>query len=175
MGGRKRKPSAIRAAEGNPGKRKIPAADLAASGVTKMATPSWLSSRGKRFFGELKQLAEDLGILANTDRLGLALIADAASTIMDAREILNQTKEPAGRLLAKTSGDSVVRHPLLHVIKDQQSILRPLLAEFGFTPASRARILAGDNPKRGNQYDDLAALLAGEDDEDDNDAPDVLQ
>ncbi len=156
MAGRLPKPTAIRKAEGNPGKRRLNRGDL--SEPTRRPTcPAWLDKVARAKWRELVKTLEDRGILRSDDQALLAQFCADWSDVVLARKQLQQLGE--NRLLVKTEAGFKM-NPLLRIVEAKTESLVRLAARFGFSPADRARIVFDELPgPRG--LSPLEALLAG--------------
>jgi P27 family predicted phage terminase small subunit len=175
MMGRPNKPTVIKAAEGNPGKRKLRRGELLQA-TEAPAAPRWLSVRARREWRRIVPILVGRRILRPEDQINLANICEAIATLVEAREELARMK--GKRLLMKVGqrivevkkgrktrrqsvGGSLVVNPLHYVIRDQVNTIEKLGAQFGFSPAARARLSYEDDTPIG-AADPLEQLLAGE-------------
>ena len=151
------KPTAIKAAEGNPGKRRLNRCELDQEPQAP-SCPRWLDARARREFHKLVDELKRLRVLREVDEILLASLCDAYSTLVAAREALDKLPADA-RLLVKTPNGAVQQNPLLSIINAQKQILGRLAAEFGLSPSARARLTleeSGEDP-----HDALERLLTG--------------
>jgi len=133
--GRKPKPIAQRIAEGNPGKRSLnhpgvmlkPALPTAPASLTAVAKIEW-TRLAKELF--------DAGLLTNADRNALANYCEAWADWVDAREKINL---PGGKTTTTEKGYEM-QSVWVGIANKAAASMHRIAAEFGLTPASRARI-----------------------------------
>lgn len=152
------KPSAIKAAEGNPGKQKLATDALLAPREPEV--PAWLSAQAREVWAGVVDHLMDLGVLQLSDQLMLAQLCDAVAILLEARATL-QAMPFGTRLLVKEGQYGLARgNPLLKIINDQRLIILRLAEHFGMTPAARARLLAGEMAPAPAPTESLAELLS---------------
>lgn len=110
------------------------------------------------------------GVLREVDQVQLASLCDACATLVDARRALEQLPEKA-RLIVQTPNGGYMQNPLISILNTQKYIITRIAAEFGLTPAARARLfLIEEGPEAGAELDDmLDAPALGRNEEDDAD------
>lgn len=143
MAGRRPKPTAIKIAQGNPGKRKINELEPQPEPGEGLP-PGMLSKRGKRIWSELAPMLLANKVLTVADHTGLGLFClQAAQAEELAQEISKKGILVKGVLRdgqGRKIGDTKVVHPgfraLTHLVKE----VRSWLLEFGMTPASRTKV-----------------------------------
>lgn len=144
------KPTALNELQGNPGKRaKNDREPKPTAGRPTM--PSWLPKEAKAEWKRLVPELEKVGLLTVVDRTALAAYCLAHHELVDA----TRTLEAEGRIVSeaivgrkKKDGvqvDEVVghkkkQHPAVKLQRDAFTRVKQFLAEFGLTPASRARL-----------------------------------
>jgi P27 family predicted phage terminase small subunit len=64
------------------------------------------------------------------------------------------TGDPARAFMLKTTGGNLIQHPLVAVANGAMRDVVKFAAEFGFTPAARARV-SKDDPTEGSKYQGL--------------------
>lgn len=138
MRGRRPKPTALKRAAGNPGKRKLnPAEPIPPEGLPD--APDHLSPQARAEWDRVAETLHDMGVFSTIDRAGLAAYCQAYGRWVEAEEKLKQT--PA---LVKTSSGYVQQSPWLTVANKQLELMGRYMSEFGMTPASRSRVAAQD-------------------------------
>src|SRR2546423_1654624 len=125
------KPTAIKAAEGNPGKRRLNRSELVAHSEVPPC-PRWLDARARKEFYKLLKELKKLRILRGIDQIQLANLCDAYSTLIAARSALEKLSAET-RLLIKTPNGAVQQNPLLSIVNSQKQIISRLAAEFGLS------------------------------------------
>jgi len=150
------KPTAIKAAEGNPGKRKLNPGDLAEA-AKRPKCPAWLDEEARKKWRELTGILMERRVLRRDDQALLSQFCQDWSDLVLARRQFHDLGEK--RLLVSTEAGPRV-NPLLRIIERKTESLVRISARFGFSPADRARIMF-EEPFPGKEADPLEALLAG--------------
>jgi P27 family predicted phage terminase small subunit len=128
------KPTAIKKAEGNPGKRKLNTQEpQPVPGAPEC--PDHLDAVAKKEWSRLSEILLAMKVLTEADYIALGNLCQAYSTLIDAQKHLNK-----GGILFKTPNGYVQQNPLLGIIRAQMNIVNGLVREFGLTPSSRTRI-----------------------------------
>ena len=144
------KPTAIKKAEGNPGKRKLNTEEpQPLPGVPDC--PDHLDAVARKEWARLSPILMSMKVLTEADYIALGNLCQAYSTLIDAQKHLNK-----GGILFKTPSGYIQQNPLLGIIRAQTNIVNGLLREFGLTPSSRTRIAI---EKKDDGEDDLMAIL----------------
>jgi P27 family predicted phage terminase small subunit len=139
------KPTAIKKAEGNPGKRKLNTQEpQPAPGEPEC--PNHLDA-----VATLRDPAGDEGA-TEADYIAVGNLCQAYSTLIEAQKHLNR-----GGILFKTPNGYIQQNPPLGIIRTQMNIVNGLVREFGLTPSSRTRI-AVEEPDTSDA--DLWAILS---------------
>jgi P27 family predicted phage terminase small subunit len=145
------KPTAIKKAEGNPGKRKLNTQEpQPLPGVP--GCPDHLDAVARKEWGRLSEILMAMKVLTEADYIALGNLCQAYSTLIDAQKHLNKSG-----ILFKTPSGYIQQNPLLGIIGAQTRIVNDLLREFGLTPASRTRITI---EKPDTSDEDLWAILS---------------
>lgn len=138
MQGRPPKPTAIKIAEGNPGKRKLnrhePKPDL-----TPPKLPPNSLSDVRKFWRRYEPMLDRLGVLTEADGSALELMAIHYAI---AKAALAEMTDDQGKLqLTSEDEEGVTRkHPMLQVVRDNSAAFRLYSILFGLNPAARARL-----------------------------------
>ncbi len=134
------KPRKLKLLEGNPGKRPI---------YTEEPMPR-LGAPDKPDDLSLIASAEWDRVVPELDRLGLVSPVDAAALVVYCEAVAIHAAAVAkitesGVLIEGARGGERVKHPAVQIARDAASTIRTYGAEFGLTPAARARMsLPGD-------------------------------
>ena len=136
MRGRKPKPTHLKAITGNPGKRPLNTAEPLPP-LEIPACPQELNARAKAEWNRLAELLGDLHLLTPLDRAALAAYCAAYARWAEAQEHV----ETYGALVKSPTGFPM-QSPWLTIANRQGELMLGIASEFGFTPASRARIVA---------------------------------
>lgn len=153
MRGRPAKPTAVKRAEGNPGRR--PLNEKEPSAGKRPKKPRGLDKISSRFWDEFCEMAQDMGVLDRADALAIELMARAYAEWRACDEFCKGHN--GGFYTSKTaSGGQIMRQfPQMAAGADAWRRLRSMLGEFGLTPSARVR-LGGP----GEQEDELSKLMA---------------
>jgi P27 family predicted phage terminase small subunit len=134
MRGRKPKPTAMKIAQGNPGKRPIngyepkPPASLP-------DCPPHLSEVAAEEWQRIAESLNKIGLLTQVDRTTMAAYCQCYGRWVEAEQKLKET--PA--ILRMPSG-YIQQSPWLTIANKQLELLVKYMAELGLTPASRSRL-----------------------------------
>ena len=182
--GPKPKPAAVKIAEGNRGKRKIIKSTVPGPldllPPTAPRAPSYLSPVAKREWAKLVPVLVQRGTVQVEDVYMLANFVEAVATLLEAREqlaainaarrlIIANGKKTIKKMGARgkvssteTSGGTMQVNPLLYIVRDQVGIISKLAAEFGLSPASRARLQLEARTAAPDAVDPLESILGGD-------------
>jgi P27 family predicted phage terminase small subunit len=124
--------------------------------------PRWLSKEAKAEWRRIVPELLSLGLLTIVDRTALAAYCQAHAELVEATKVL----DAEGRLLdvpvfnraGEQTGTTKKAHPAVRLQRDAFARVKLFLAEFGLTPATRARLQV-PGPGRG-QPDDFEAFLS---------------
>jgi P27 family predicted phage terminase small subunit len=136
MPGRKRKPTALKLLQGNPGKRPI-RQDEPKPEVCVPDPPDHLSNVAKEHWKLIGEQLAEVGILTRIDSDALALYCEAYARWVHA----NQQLQQFGPLVKAPSGYPM-QSPFLAIANKAFDQLRAMLTEFGMTPSSRTKVHA---------------------------------
>jgi P27 family predicted phage terminase small subunit len=154
---RPRKPTALKAAEGNRGRRPLNGRELLEAPEIPDC-PDWLDEAGEDAWARITSVLFDMGVVRLADETELASLCSAISTLKAARKQLDAMPEDK-RLLFRTPNGSIQANPLISIINRQAEIIHRIASEFGLTPASRNKLLTDDVAPPAMQS--LAELLDG--------------
>jgi len=146
------KPAALKALEGNPGKRSLNLAEGINPRVEIPSIPKHLGPEARKEWKRITPLLEELGLISGLDRAALALYCQAVGRLTDLETSFNSKVD-----LKVTQGvpyaDAVyeVSHSITPSGYAQQSVLAQLLKSqreqvnrylmhFGLSPAARGRV-----------------------------------
>ena len=152
MIGRKRKPTALKKLEGNPGKRPL-SQNEPQPDPTMPKCPWWLDYHARKEWGRVCPELHRLGLLTIVDRTALAGYCMAYSRWLRAeRELL---KGFTYQYIDKDFQTKRTNKPEVAIARDALNQVRAFCTEFGLTPSSRTRI----SIKEGGSGDPLDKLL----------------
>lgn len=148
--GRKPKPSGLRLAEGNLGKRAIPAEPPVKRGAPER--PEWLEGEALKEWDRIVPQLEAAGLLAHVDRAALAAYCETWARFVD--ETLKAKKTGS---LVKTPNGYPVTSPHYTNARQAARDLKDWAEQFGLSPSARARVKAGPAPAEAEEAKPLWA------------------
>lgn len=160
--GPKPKPRAVKAAEGNPGKRRLQKRKdpRRRQERFKLDAPDWLDRTARLKFCEIRDFLMEKGVLERIDKMMIAIASQDYSDWLSARKVLGKMTG-ANRWLVK-AGSGVTGNPLLWVIGQKVDSLRRFSALFGLTPSDRNRLgIELDETPIAGKMDELDELMRG--------------
>jgi P27 family predicted phage terminase small subunit len=135
MRGRRPKPTRLKVLTGNPGKRPLNQTEPRPEPVIPDC-PAELGEVARREWNRLAGELASLKLLTNLDRAALAAYCGAYALWAEATEAIQKY----GSMIKSPSGYPV-QSPYLSMANRQAEIMMRIASEFGFTPASRSRIV----------------------------------
>ena len=154
--GRKTKPTALKVLEGNPGKRPLNDREPVPPKAT-LKCPAWLLPEAKKEWKRLAPALEAMGVLTMADLTAFEGYCQAYARWKEAEAFITQH----GSIFQTPSG-YVQQVPQVSIAQQNLKIMQSLCSEFGLTPATRARIIAGAGSEDGASEDPMERLLKGE-------------
>ena len=152
MGGRPRKPTAVKKLQGTLQKcRANPAEPTPQNDLKAMTPPEYLTDSAKEIWAfALSQAPE--GMLSTLD---FGIFSEWA-VVYDQFLTISESIKKGGTLRRETDGE-LVPSPLLSKLHSTITLLRGLQSDLGFTPSSRSRVVSfgKDTEKAGNKFADL--------------------
>lgn len=100
--------------------------------------PTHLDTEAKKEWRRLVKILMRMRVLTEADRMALASLCQAWSTMSKAQQKLNETG-----MLLKTPSGYVQQNPLISIVNSCMETVTRLSREFGLTPASRTRLHVG--------------------------------
>ena len=153
--GRKPKPTALKVLEGNPGKRPLNDHEpIPPKGEFKC--PSWLLPEAKKEWKRLASSLEAMGVLTMADLTAFAGYCQAYARWKEAEEFITQHGS-----IFKTPSGYVQQVPQVSIAQQNLKIMQSFCSDFGLTPATRARIIAGGGGSEDVSEDPMEKLLKG--------------
>ena len=134
MRGRKPKPTALKLAEGNPGKRRINGAEPKPP-RSLPDCPDHLSMEAKAEWHRIAESLNQTGLLTQVDRANIAAYCQCYGRWVEAEQRLAETPP----ILRMPSG-YIQQSPWLTISNKQLELMVKYMAELGLTPASRSRL-----------------------------------
>ena len=152
MGGRPRKPTAVKKLQGTLQKcRANPAEPTPQNDLKAMTPPEYLTDSAKEIWAfALSQAPE--GMLSTLD---FGIFSEWA-VVYDQFLTISESVKKGGTLRRETDGE-LFPSPLLSKLHSTITLLRGLQSDLGFTPSSRSRVVSfgKDTEKTGNKFSDL--------------------
>ena len=153
--GRKPKPTALKILEGNPGKRPLNENEpIPPKGSIKC--PTWLLPEAKKEWKRLAPSLEAMGVLTMADLTAFEGYCQAYARWKEAEEFIAQH----GSIFQTPSG-YVQQVPQVSIAQQNLKIMQSFCSDFGLTPATRARIIAGGSGTEDVSEDPMEKLLKG--------------
>ena len=134
MRGRRPKPTAVRRADGNPGRRGYNA-DEPVPPLELPDCPMHLNAEARDEWHRLAEVLYRMGVLTTVDRAALAAYCQSWGRWVEAEEKLKTTP-----MLLKTATGYVQQSPWLSIVNKQLELMGRFMTELGLTPAARSRI-----------------------------------
>lgn len=137
------KPTALKLLNGNPGKRALPKSEPTPRTGTP-ERPAALDATAAAAWDSIAPELEAMGVLTLADAAALEALCTAFADWRAACETIREqgatyeTQSPKGDLMLRP-------HPAQAQKSDADKRLRAWLAEFGLTPAARAKLAGGKN------------------------------
>lgn len=147
------KPTAIKRAAGNPGKRALNGAEPR-FGAKAPPCPKHLTAEARKEWRRItRELVRTPGLLQTVDRAALAAYCQAWARWVEAE----QTMQADGfKMIEMTDKGYAHVNPWFQVSTQALKQMKAFLAEFGLTPASRTRIqVAGEGED--DEFDEFVA------------------
>jgi P27 family predicted phage terminase small subunit len=139
MPGPPKKPTALKLLEGNPGKQKLNAHEPKPP-VKLPAVPKHLSADAKRLWRRIGPRFAAMGVVAEADELAFAILCESYAAWC---HLIDKAREHGP--IVKMNGQ-MVPNPYLTRADREAEKTRKLLAEFGGSPAARARLTVDGQP-----------------------------
>jgi P27 family predicted phage terminase small subunit len=181
------KPTKLKIAAGNPGKRPLnPHEPQPVTSAPRM--PAWLSKRAKAEWRRIVPELTNLGLLTRIDLAALAAYCQAYAELEEATRTLDKEgrvcvwpvlatqdvfEEVANETTGKTEtrlkvakgqkiGEKLKSHPAVQQQRDAARLVKQFISEFGLTPASRTRVHGGTGEEKdGSDRTRLASKFFG--------------
>ena len=138
-------PTNLKVMRGNPGKRALNKREPKPA-LADPAYPDHLDAGAKQEWDRLLPILRTMRVLTEADGILLANLCSALSTQYKAQETMKKT----GLLVKRGKEDAPWYQvsPLQGLINEQMQIVKGLCAEFGLSPASRARVQTVAEPEK---------------------------
>ena len=150
--GRKPKPTAVKVLEGNPGKRPLNMFEPTPEKIAPEC-PSWLNDEAKAEWNRLVAKMVELGTLTEMDMAAFAGYCQSYARWKEAEEFI----EKHGTIV-KTPSGYWQQVPQVSIAQKNLKVMLKFCSEFGLTPSSRSRMIAG-NISQDAAVDEMEFLL----------------
>ncbi|HUS47475.1 MAG TPA: phage terminase small subunit P27 family [Phycisphaerae bacterium] len=134
MKGRKPIPTKIKLLRGNPGKRRLNAAEPQVP-ISMPEMPSWLDKTGRAEWERVGPLLHRVGVLSRVDAAALAGYCAAFSVVAKAMRSIGRDGIHIG-----AAGEAVRRNPACTTLNQALAQMRAYMVELGLTPSARTRL-----------------------------------
>jgi len=144
QGGRKPRPTHLKAVMGNPGKRPLNR-DEPKPTPNLPDPPDELNDDARIEWERISRELYQLGLLTSIDRAGLAAYCQAYGRWMIAERAVNEaaSEDPIFHgLLVITTHGNVIQNPMVGAANRAMADMMRYAVEFGLTPSSRSRVRA---------------------------------
>lgn len=150
--GRKPKPTELKVLEGNPGKRALNQAEPKPQKCAPKC-PTWLDKEAKKEWKRLATELEELGILTQVDMAAFAGYCQAYARWKEAEEFIAKH----GTIIKSPSG-YWQQVPQVSIAQSYLKIMNKFCEQFGLTPSSRSRIVAGGTSESGDPMENILGM-----------------
>lgn len=151
------KPAALRALEGNPGKRALNLAEGINPQVEIPTAPKHLSQEARKEWKRITPFLEELGLISGLDRAALALYCQAVGRLSELetafngkvdRYVADEKMAYADAVYAAsysvTPSGYAQQSVIVQLIKSHREQVNRYLMHFGLSPAARGRVQASN-------------------------------
>lgn len=139
--GNRKKPTALRIFEGNPGNLPLNPLEPAPEPLKTIDPPDWLSEDAKGVWSLLAPVLHHIGVLTEADQGPFTRYCDTYARWFKTKEVLD--KEGETYESTNNYGETLYKlRPEFNVFMRLAKELRHMELEFGLTPASRSKIIA---------------------------------
>ena len=136
--GRKPKPIAIKELEGNPGKRPLNLSEPKFKSNTEVKCPNYLTALAKKEWRRLAPSMQEIGILDSVNQSLFAAYCQCYAYWVE-----NQMALSEGNSTVLTPSGYAQQKPQVNIALNCLKMATNIASEFGLTPSSRSRIIAG--------------------------------
>ena len=151
------KPAALRALEGNPGKRSLNLAEGINPQVEIPSAPKHLGQEARKEWKRITPFLEELGLISGLDRAALALYCQSVGRLSELETAFNGKVDLNVRNEKMTYADAVYaashsitpsgyaqQSVIVQLIKSHREQVNRYLMHFGLSPAARGRVQASN-------------------------------
>lgn len=148
-GGKNKKPTAQRRAEGNRGRRKYNEKEPKPPPDGQPVMPAGMSPAAQRFWNYLLPIVTAMQVMTVADAVALGELSMALDRRMQAEAMIQKFTILIPQKNEKGDVIGVKKNPAVAVASDAERHIRGYLADFGLMPGSRSKVAAappGDGP-----------------------------
>lgn len=156
--GRKRKPTALKRLEGNPGKRPLNEMEPVPP-TTQLRCPNYLLPEARKEWRRLAPVLMNMGLLTVADAVPFAGYCQAYARWREAQDEI--TKHGS---IYKDGEGRIRPNPYIAIANQQMREIKSFAADFGLTPSNRAAMIANVMSAMSPQVDPMEAILVSDDD-----------
>lgn len=145
--GRRPRPTALKALEGNPGHRPLPKNEPQPLPITPEC-PDWLGEEARRMWAKLVPELERLQLVTIVDGEALAGACQSWGVYVECERLMT-TEGRTYEYTNKSGATNILPRPEVNMANQALSQFRAFISEFGLTPASRVRLAPPGEKKTG--------------------------
>lgn len=123
-------------------------------GTDNIARPTWLDAVAKKMWVVLVEELTALDLMTNADVYALSIACDAYSNYVKAARAVRKDGQKVEHVNAGKEKNTV-QNPSIFIAQKYHLIFKSYLAEFGLSPASRARLATVKDDGDDSEDDDL--------------------
>lgn len=159
MGGRPKKPTAIKELQGTLEKSRILKDELQAQFITSHEAPSELNEWGIKLWNDLFMEYGKVNLITRLDLGSLFMMCNEFDTYCEADDLIKiqglEIEVDVFNLKGELTGKKKEINPMLRVRDNAAKQYKMFCVEFGLTPVSRAKISAPKQESKGDELDEL--------------------
>ena len=159
MGGRPRKPTAIKELQGTLEKSRIIKDELQGQFITSHEAPSELNEWGVKLWNDLFMEYGKVNLITRLDLGSLLMMCNEFGTYCEADDLIKiqglQVPVEIYNQKGEVVGTKTDVNPMLRVRDNAAKQYKMFCVEFGLTPVSRAKISAPKPESKGDELDEL--------------------
>ena len=159
MGGRPRKPTAIKELQGTLEKSRLQKDELQGEFITSHEAPEELNEWGIRLWNDLFKEYGKVNLITRLDLGSLLMMCNEFGTYCESDDLIKaqglQVEVEVYNKNGEVVGTKTDVNPMLRVRDNAAKQYKMFCVEFGLTPVSRAKISAPKPESKGDELDEL--------------------
>ena len=159
MGGRPRKPTAIKELQGTLEKSRLQKDELQGEFITSHEAPEELNEWGVKLWNDLFKEYGKVNLITMLDLVSLLMMCNEFGTYCEADDLIKaqglQVEVEVYNKNGEVVGTKTDVNPMLRVRDNAAKQYKMFCVEFGLTPVSRAKISAPKQESKGDELDEL--------------------